>query len=29
MAIVGTEVFVLEKKDFDSLLMEHPTMSLR
>ncbi len=28
MAIVGTEVFVLEKKDFDSLLMEHPTMSL-
>jgi len=28
MAIGATEVFVLEKKDFDSLLMEHPTMSL-
>jgi len=28
MAVAATEVFVLEKKDFDSLLMEHPTMSL-
>ncbi len=28
IAVGATEVFVLEKKDFDSLLMEHPTMSL-
>jgi type IV pilus assembly protein PilB len=28
MAVGATEVFVLEKRDFDSLLMEHPTMSL-
>ncbi len=28
MAAVPTEVFVLEKKDFDALLMAHPTMSL-
>jgi type IV pilus assembly protein PilB len=28
MAVAAAEVFVLEKKDFDSLLMEHPTMSL-
>ena len=28
MAVAATEVFVLEKRDFDLLLMEHPTMSL-
>lgn len=28
MAVMPTEVFVLEKRDFDSLLMSHPTMSL-
>jgi type IV pilus assembly protein PilB len=28
MAVSATEVFVLEKRDFDLLLMEHPTMSL-
>lgn len=28
IAVGATEVFVLEKRDFDSLLMEHPTMSL-
>lgn len=28
MAVGATEVFVLEKRDFDLLLMEHPTMSL-
>src|SRR5512136_155434 len=28
IAVGATEVFVLEKRDFDLLLMEHPTMSL-
>jgi len=28
MAVQATEVFVLEKKDFDALLIEHPLMSM-
>lgn len=28
MAIAATELFVLEKKDFDALLLEHPSISI-